>query len=516
MPKPGADVVVTQKHIRAFTQRGGPLPTSRIRYAGPDEQLMQIGDVSFPVKGGIEPIRVHDWRRRGAYRTVGRTVEAADLPTVSIEFMLKHGGVSWIAGDLTCYQNFYELVGTCRNPDDFANGWSDFVTVYSYAEATDRSRTGNTSFEDDDSSMHEVEWTLASFYDVGGLSFGEKAAIPVEREVLDLVYASTVQCGNCGVTDNGTQRWYALTKSSGAGSPGTPAEVIYTADGGLTAGNVNITGLTGTVDPTAIEIVGNYVVVLVADQDAYYYAELNTLTGVPGTWTQVTTGFVAANTPNDIYVVSPTEVYFCGDGGYIYRSTDITAGVSVISAANATSTDLVRISGIDDTIVAVGESGVIIKSVNRGATFATATLSPTSATIRALAVLDEWRWWIGTSGGKVYYTVTGGELWTEQTFSGSVVIDDIVFSTDEVGYIASRTSTPAARLFTTYNGGANWSSSATSGNPRILNFPTFSRANRIAVPRDVDSTTAANTVALGGLSGGGTDGVIYLGVSNII
>lgn len=516
MPKPGADVIVKQSHIRAFTQRGGPSPVNRIRYAGPDEQLMQIGDVSFPVKGGIDPIRVHDWQRRGAYRTIGRTVDPPDLPTVSIEFMLKHGGVSWIAGDLTCYQNFYELVGNCKRPDDFINGWSDFVSIYSYAEATDRSRTGNTSFEDDDGTMHEVEWTLAAFYDVGGLSFGEKAAVAVEREVLDLVYGSSIQCGNCGVTDNGIQRRYALTKSSGAGSPGTPAEVVYTTDGGLTSSNVNITGLSGTADPTAIEIVGNYLVVLVADQDGYYYAEINQLTGVPGTWTQVTSGFVAANTPNDIYVFSPTEVYFCGDGGYIYRSTDITAGVSVISAANATSLDLVRIAGIDDTIIAVGESGAIVKSINRGATFATVTLSPTSATVRALAVLDEWRYWIGTSGGKVYYTTTGGETWVEQTFAGSVVIDDIVFATDEVGYIAARTSTPAARLFTTYNGGANWSSSATSGNPRILNFPTFSRANRIAVPRDVDPTTAANNVALGGLSGGGTDGIILHGTANIV
>jgi hypothetical protein len=45
-------------------------------------------------------------------------------------------------------------------------------------------------------------------------------------------------------------------------------------------------------------------------------------------------------------------------------------------------------------------------------------------------------------------------------------------------------------------------------------MPTFSRANRVAVPQGADSTTASNTVALGGLSGGGTDGVIYQGIAN--
>ena len=275
-----------------------------------------------------------------------------------------------------------------------------------------------------------------------------------------------------------------------------------------------LSGLGGTADPTGIAVVGNFLIVLDTAGNGYYYAEINPLTGVPGTWTQVTSGFVASKAPNDIYVAGASEVYFAGDGGYIYKATDITAGVTAINAASATTADLQRIHGVDETIVAVGESGAIVVSTNRGATFATATTTPTSATVRAVWVLDAYRWWIGTSGGKVYYTLAAGASWVEQTFSGAVVIDDIVFATDEVGYVAARTATPAARLHTTYNGGANWSSSATTGNPRILNFPTFSRANRIAVPTDVPNVTAANNVVLGGLSAGGTDGVIFQGIAN--
>jgi photosystem II stability/assembly factor-like uncharacterized protein len=90
------------------------------------------------------------------------------------------------------------------------------------------------------------------------------------------------------------------------------------------------------------------------------------------------------------------------------------------------------------------------------------------------------------------------------------VIDDIVFVNRHVGYIAARTSTPTARLYATWDGGVSW----TRQPERILNMPTFSRANRVAVPQGADSTTASNTVALGGLSGGGTDGVIYQGIAN--
>jgi photosystem II stability/assembly factor-like uncharacterized protein len=361
--------------------------------------------------------------------------------------------------------------------------------------------------------MTAVEFTFSSIYKIGALNFGSVAAPEVEREVVDVVFGSTIDCGACGPGDDGTKRIYAVTKSSGAASPGTPAEVVYSVDGGLTWSQQNITGLGGTVDPTGIDIAGAYLIVLDTAGNGYWFADLNPLTGVPSNWTNVTTGFVASKQPNDLYVAGTNEVYFAGEGGYIYKSTDIPSGVTAINAGSATTNDLVRIHGLDETIVAVGESGAIVKSANRGATWATTTTTPTSATVRAVLVLDDYRFWIGTSGGKVYYSLNSGETWTEQGLPGgttNVVIDDIVAATDEVLHIAARTSTPTARLLTSWVGGERWASSA-DVTARVKAFPTASRFNRIAVPRDVDPATASNTIVLGGLSGGGTDGALTLG-----
>jgi len=74
MAKPGADEIITQKHRRAFSQRGGPFPTNQIRYAGPNEQYMSFDAADNPVRGGEDPIWMHDPQRRGAYRLVGRSV----------------------------------------------------------------------------------------------------------------------------------------------------------------------------------------------------------------------------------------------------------------------------------------------------------------------------------------------------------------------------------------------------------------------------------------------------------
>jgi hypothetical protein len=517
MPKPGSDLVVTQKHRRAFSQRGGPSPLNATRYEGADETFMAFDDDTNPITGGRTPIRVHDPLRRagGAYKLIGETTDAPDFPSNTINFFERHGGISWVDFDGGCFNNFYETVGTCKRPDDFINGWSDFMKIYSYGRANGRDESGLTTSDGDDSSMLAMEFQYAAIYKIGAFLFGEKGAGEVEREVVGLVFAGGIDCGVCGPGDDGTKRLYAVTKSSGAASPGTPAEVIYTVDGAATFAQQNITGLGGTVDPTGIALAGNNLIVLDTAGNGYWFAEINTLTGVPGTWTNVTSGFVASKQPTDIYVAGASEIYFSANGGYIYKSTDVASGVTVLDAGNVNTSNYVRIHGQDDTLVVVGESGKIVKSGNRGVTWANVTLSPTSATVRAILVLDDYRYWIGTSGGAVYYTVNGGETFTLATLPGGAltVIDDIVAATDEVIHITARTATPTGRLITSWNGGQKWASSAVT-TQRIQNLPTASRFNRIAVPRTGQPTTDSNTIALGGLSGGGTDGILELGIAN--
>lgn len=515
---PSADEIQQQRHIRAWTQRGGPRPSNRIRYAGPDEQYMVFGDVKNPNVGGVDPVRFWDPEARDQFRLIGQKIGSPDFPSSTVSFMRRHGGISWIAGDLPCLNNYYELIGDCGYPDNFLTGWSDGVTIYSYGRGTDRTHKGRTSQDSDDPLMDDVDHVYAAVYDIGGLSFGENATTFVEREVIDLVYGSTIQCGDCGPTDDGTNRVYMVTKSSGPASPGIPAEVIWTADGGVTFNQQNITGLGGTVDPTGIEVAGNYLIVLDTAGNGYWYAEINPLTGAPISWTNVTAGFTSNNQPNDIYVASSQEVWFCGQNGRIYKSTDIPTGVSEVNGGLATTADLIRIDGSGDTIYSVGESGVIIKSTNRGRTFATTTTSPTSGTLRALDVRDQYYVWIGSGTGGVWYTLDGGETFVQVSLSGIQVVDDIRFATDEVGYIMGRAPNSAtARLWTTYASGAGgWSSSAMTLNPRIKNFLTFQRGNRVAVPRKVKQATASREIAIGGLSSGGTDGILIFGKSNVV
>jgi hypothetical protein len=512
----GADTIITNKHKRVFRQPGGARPNNGVQYSGTEGQYFSITGVSAPVSGGISPINVPHPTRIGQYERVGRSVEPADFPTATVEVMERHGYIPFTLADLSCPQTFYISTGKCKDLSDFLAGWTDYVEIYSGAEVTDADLGDRTQWDGDEGVMDSLSVTLEAVYAIGKLGFGDNATALIDREVVAVVYGNNIQCGDCGPADDGTKRLYAVSRPSGAGSPGLPAEVHYTLNGGASWTSVNIDSFGASEEPKDIDIVGQYLVVL--GEDAIFYATINEGTGAPGAFTKVTTGFVAANSPNDMYVFSAREVYFVGDGGYIYKATDITSGVSVISEASATSNNLLRIHGaLDGTLVASGADSVVVKSVNRGQTWATTTAEPYGIPldVSAILVLDERRYWTGSANsGRLAYTLNGGESWTEKGFdgAGAGTIRDIVAATDEVIYFSNDTNTPTGRIFSSWNGGADF----TNSSPRIQNLPVFDRGTRLALPYGAHPTVASNNLAVAGLAGNGTDGILLLGIAAIL
>jgi photosystem II stability/assembly factor-like uncharacterized protein len=281
-----------------------------------------------------------------------------------------------------------------------------------------------------------------------------------------------------------------------------------------------ITGIGAAEQPTAIRVIAGYLVVFSrlgggATTSSYYISQLNSKTGVPSsTWSEITTGFVATKPINDVYVANSREIYIVADAGYIYFTDNIAAGVTVLSAATATSNNLARVRGDGDgNIVAVGASGTVVKSVNRGVTWAATTASPVVASLTAVAVLDADRYWAGSAAGNVYYTLDGGVSWTAKAFpnSGSGAVGDLVFATDEVGYIL-HTVGGAGFIVSTWDGGGNWTGSAN----RILNtVAAVARVNRLAYPRVSNLTTRANNIMVGALMAT-PDGAVLVGAPNIL
>ncbi len=520
MPKITADEIVTQRHKRNFVQFGGPLPNAAVKYAGQDTQYMSIQGVTVNDLGDVSPILVPDPRVQGAYRTVNRSKTAPDLSEGTLVLYEKHGGIPWQLFSQACPFNVYELTGTCKDLSDFQNGWSDYVLVYPSVEISNRDLGDRSAWDSDDGVEDSLSVSFGNKpYPVGALTFGNKAASAITTEAKDVVFGTQVRCGDCGVANDGTKFIYIVCK--GASSPALKPYVVYSLDGGATWSSVSIATAANAEDVVAIDIVGDKLVVVsktggTSSASCLYVSSLNTVTGAPSsTFTKVTpTAFTVANTVNDMYVLSTSEVFFVADGGYIYKSADVLSDMSVIDAGSATAQNLSRVHGVDSTIYAAGASGAVVKSVNRGQSFTTTTTSPGSGTNQALFVKSALIAWVGNNAGALYYTLDGGETWTTKGFTGltAVAIQDIYFATDEIGFVVFTVSGPAARVATTINGGERWVDSSQT-TPRLNSVTSAATFNRIAAPASGDASTDANTVMLVGL-GTTPDGVASLGASN--
>jgi hypothetical protein len=515
MPNFGADLVITQKHNRGYIQPGGARPNNPAHFYGLDAEYFYVGAVTKPSLGAVTPIWVADPRIVGRYKLVGRTLAAPTLATGPVHILERHGSVPNQLGVIGCLLNIYMLAGVCKDLSSLLNGWDDFVTIYAGGLVETIQLGQRDAFNTDVAVEDQLNVVWGDVYGAGKLAFGIQFATQIVREVVDVTYGNNVQCGNCGPADDGTGRAYAVTKSSGAGSPGFPAELVYTPDGGLTKFGINITGVGATEDPVGVQIAGNTLIVFSAT--AIYWATINIKTGIPGAFTKVTAGLVAGKNLTDCYVLSANQIFFSALGGYIYFSGDITTGLTVLNGASATSNDLLRIAGDgQNTIVVTGASSTVVKSINTGATFATTTttISGPSVDIKAVEVMDINRYWVGTTlEGRAFYTLNGGETWTEFFFTGTGTgnVRDIVAATDEVIHMLYDDGS-TAYLLTTYDGGKDWARND-SGSDRIANWPVFTRGNRIAVPTASDSTIAANNLIIAGLAGDATNGIWLQGAA---
>lgn len=511
---------ITRNFIRAFTQRGGPGPTIITRYAGAQEQYLSVGDISRPDRGGITAQNVNDPRRRGLFRRTGVTIDAPDIPNNTVTFRQFYNGPAWYKFRLDCPVNIYESEGLCGDPSDFVNGWIT-MQILSQGLSADKSYAGRTPFDESDITTADVGFSwLGDVYTIGGINLGEQGSADVTTEVVDIVYGGYQNCANCGTPNDGSKWIYALQQTAG-GSSTVNGKVLYNTNygaGSWTASAITGLGAGSLVD--AIDIVGNYLVVVSSTDNAYYISPINQLTGVPSTtWTKVTTGFIALKQPKDIFVESPSRIYFVGNGGYVYVSTNIAAGVSVLNAGSTTTQNLARIHGDSGVLLAVGASGAVIKSVNKGLTWALTT-TQLSGTLQACAVRSQYSLWAGNSAGVTSYSDDQGETWTTlATLTGAAAagIFDIVWASAEVGYVCATRTGPTAVIFTTFDGGYTWCEGSNGIiSSRFPNTPTYGRPNRLAFPPSPDIMVATNNIAVGGLAGGLTDGIILIGSAPVL
>lgn len=454
-------------------------------------------------QGDITPIRVPDPDQYGKFITVDTIRGQQGLPTISIENRLTR--------DLSTLLNLVRKgcafdvqlhAGACEDPRDFNGGWEKiYVLENAVATSYDTNELGALDADQNVVVNETVPLSGDDWYEIKRVVGSEIGAAQIVQQIVGVVICDSRQCGECGISSNGCEKIFAVTMSAG-GSPGLPAEVIFSPDGGATVEDTTITTIGAAEDPTGLACSGIYLAVISNESGSIHYAALADILAGTETWAEVSTGFVALKGPNAIFSLSSVFNWVVGDGGYIYFSDDITSGVSVQSAGSQTVENLNDIHGADEfNLVAVGDNNAVVFTNDGGTNWSSVTGPAPGVDLNTVYVKSENVWLVGAANGSLYYTQDGGANWTEKAFSGSGTgsINDIQFSTPSIGYMATQTSGTAGRVYRTIDGGFSWYILPEAAG---LSLPTSDSINALAA-----CSENPNLAFAGGLGANGVDGI---------
>lgn len=399
--------------------------------------------------------------------------------------------------------------GNCEDPRDFDAGWQK-IKVLEDARVTGYSTgdLGALQGENQDSVTEEMPISARDIYDILRITYRSVADSQVGEEVVAVDVCDLVTCGECeGTGSDGCQKVFAVT-NAGSGSPGVKPQIIISVDqfGASAILERWVTTFSIGENATDGKCVGTYFIVLQSAPTVggIHYATAQSLIDGTMTWAKATTGLVTGKGPKKLWNYSPLLSFAAGLGGYIYQIKNPADGATVLDAGVATTQDFNAIDGWDATsVAAVGQAGAFVYTTN-GSSFNAGTAPSGPTNLLAVAYRREKEIWVGGDNGVAYVTVDFGAHWTTKNLPGNPTrVDKIVWASDTVGYIAIRTSAPAARILRTINGGYTWYVTPESASQTL---PAFDYINDIAV-----CDKEVNILFAGGLADNAADGKLIFG-----
>jgi hypothetical protein len=458
-------------------------------------------DQSF---GDVEPIQCPDPEKYGDFVEVGQLQGAIERASSSLMGRYAANIASRLLelAKLRCAVDVQVHFGVCTDPRVFNKFTKNVILENVWLPSWSTEDLGAMSSDENSPVAETVNLNIGAIYEALEMTFQKRAADQVHNEVVDVVNCSAVSCGDeCEDEDEGCDKIFALQGAT-AGSPGTAPDVVWSNTKGVTWNLDEINSLLSSEDADALACVLDYVTVVSnAANSLHWKTKANVLAGTVGGWTEVTTGFVASKEPNDIWSVG-YAAFIVGDGGYVYYTEDPTSGVSVLDAGEATTNTLRAVHALDDKFaVAVGDSDTIIYTTNRN-NWVTATATGGGNTLQGVWCKNEDVWLVVDNAGNFYYTLDGGDSWTEGSLPGNVSeLHDVQMPSDSVVFVCGNDGTNG-RAWRSFDSGHSFVALPEG----ISNLPTTTDLNALAVcPDDI------NHVCIVGEGSVADDGVILIG-----
>jgi len=480
----------TNTYSRVWLIEGGAGPSRARSYFG----NWKAGAVSWDL-GDLTVIREPDPNNYNRFIRTGRYRGEPGDPelTITARYTFQRSRLLRMAR-LDCEHTLHVHMGQCENPQDFPRGWEKTLILEGASINSYSTEDLGAMAPDENAPVNEeVPFVGTDLYEVTRLTFSEMASAMTTGAVVDVYVCDSAQCGACGVASDGCQVVLALVGAV-PGSPGLTSGILVTTNGG---------GLwTAVAGPPvvgdALYCAGDVAVVISESDGALYYTDLSDLTIGVANWTRVANGFAAGEGPLASWSLGASETWIAGAGGTVYMSSDPALGVA-ISSQGATANDLNAIHASDSlNVVAVGAGNTVLRTANGGTSWGVVPGPEPGAVLNSVWMRSPLEWIVGTATGRLWYTINGGGTWDEKGFTGAGTgsVNDIVFATPSVGFLAQNTGT-AGRVLRTIDGGFSWYVLPEGAG----SIPVNESVTRLAVCDDPNILYAAGV-------GSGSDGIL--------
>lgn len=347
-------------------------------------------------------------------------------------------------------------VGKCTDPSSF-NTFSKGLILERVSLTTWSSEDLGALESGENAKVNETANVSAvDVYEVVPMTFASRANDVVTNPVMDVKVIDSVSCAECAVESDGCNDIFCISKAAG-GSPSTPADILFSLDGGATFSAHDVDGMNVASDGSSVFPVGDQIVAISKDEAALFYApKADFVAGVDPAFTKVTTGFVQ----NPWYgCAAGRKAFIVGNWGYVYLCEDPAAGVTVLDAGSATTSTLKSVHAMDQyNAIACGNDGTVLYTFDQ-VTWVRTTTSPVGigTHLTGCHMVSKTTFWVAASNGKLYYTKDSGATWHMKAMPGTApsAMLDVHFATKSVGF-ASGTVSSKGRMFRTFDGGNSW------------------------------------------------------------
>lgn len=440
-------------NIRVWYVEGGVHPTrvpqylSLGKFGDPSKTIGEATKIGAPDPNNFNrdiQVGTVDGQDERATFTVSLryTVQKAIL----MEMMNKHCRVDWFA-----------LVGKCGNPQDFTEGGEKWV-YFPDGKMSSHSGENFGAFDlsENNPSNENSDWTAETYYEYLMMGQERVGSVSTVRRIYTVDVYTGNSCENC---PDPCDRVLATMAGLGA-TPGTKPVLLYSDDGAETFSSDTIDTLHSNEEVSDGIVIGGDLVLISNTSNSIHWTDIEFVYDQTNTWSEVTSGFVAAKGPNAITAADPRHIWIVGDGGYIYFSSNHKSGVSVQDGGVVTTQNLNAVHAFDKyNVLAVGNSNAVLYTKNGGVSWQSVTGPAVGVNDGACWMWDETTWFVGEGAGgtgKLWLTVNRGNSWTQVALPASYSrIYKIKFISEAEGYLLASDGSQTYVL-RTITAGSEW------------------------------------------------------------